>query len=103
MVDDDIVDLEGENGISTEDDDEEEPSMPGPGGDLNHTPSGILNPWTGEPIHLSEDQDENSAPDDSGLVGWPSNMLREFSGGGGMSTSLAHLTCPPPSLTMSMV
>ena len=38
MADDDIVDLEGENGISTEDDDEEEPSMPGPGGDLNHTP-----------------------------------------------------------------
>ena len=25
--------------------------------------AGILNPWTGEPIHLSEDQDENSAPD----------------------------------------
>ena len=31
---------------------------------LNNFPTaGILNPWTGEPIHLSEDQDENSAPD----------------------------------------
>ena len=30
-------------------------------------------------------------------------MLRDFSGGGGMSTSLAQLSCPPPSLTMSMV
>lgn len=41
MIDDDIVDLEGEsNGISTEDDEEEEPSMPGPGGaaDMGHTP-----------------------------------------------------------------
>ena len=38
MADDDIVDLDGENGISTEDDEEEEPSMPGPGGDMNHTP-----------------------------------------------------------------
>ena len=25
--------------------------------------AGILNPWTGEPIHLSEDHDDNSAPD----------------------------------------
>ena len=30
-------------------------------------------------------------------------MLRDFSGGGGMSTSLAQSPCPPPSLTMSMV
>jgi len=53
MADDDIVDLEESNGISTEDDEEEEPiSVPGPGGDITHTPSGILNPWTGEPIHL---------------------------------------------------
>ena len=41
MVDDDIVDLEGvdSNGVSTEDDEEEEPSMPGPGGtaDMSHT------------------------------------------------------------------
>ena len=39
MVDDDIVDLEESNGISTEDDEEEEPSMPGPGEpDMNHRP-----------------------------------------------------------------
>ena len=37
IVDDDIVDLEESNGISTEDDEEEEPSMPGPGG--ANTPS----------------------------------------------------------------
>ena len=39
MADDDIVDLEESNGISTEDDEEEEPiSVPGPGGDITHTP-----------------------------------------------------------------
>ena len=39
MADDDIVDLEESNGISTEDDEEEEAIiMPGPGGDMTHTP-----------------------------------------------------------------
>ena len=48
IVDDDIgiVDLEDQsNGISTEDDEEEEPSMPGPGGDMDHRPCKYFSPY----------------------------------------------------------
>ncbi|XP_059090073.1 longitudinals lacking protein, isoforms A/B/D/L-like isoform X2 [Tigriopus californicus] len=56
---DDIVDLDGSNGIDSEE--EEEPSMPGPDGhDSPATlPRALINPWTGEEMSLNYDAGES--------------------------------------------
>merc|ERR1719411_978546 len=74
-VADDIAEIDNSNGVSEE---EEEPSMPGPGGELAEAANEIINPWTGGKFNLSEEAEDNAAQDDTGLVGWP-NMLGEFS------------------------
>ncbi|XP_059090070.1 protein tramtrack, beta isoform-like isoform X1 [Tigriopus californicus] len=86
---DDIVDLDGSNGIDSEE--EEEPSMPGPDGhDSPATlPRALINPWTGEEMSLNYDAGESPnhrGGGDTGLVGWQSaaaaaaaSLLGEFS------------------------
>jgi len=85
MEADDIAEVDHSNGVSEE---EEEPSMPGPGGELADAASEIINPWTGSKLQLSEENDDNSAQEDTGLVGWP-NMLGD-------------LTAPPNLATPSL-
>merc|ERR1712012_1228592 len=86
MENDDIAEIDNSNGVSEE---EEEPSMPGPGGELAEAANEIINPWTGGKFNLSEEAEDNHAQDDTGLVGWP-NMLGEFS-------ETAHNPNLPPS------
>merc|ERR1711884_1023367 len=83
---DDIAEIDNSNGVSEE---EEQPSMPGPGGELAEAANEIINPWTGGKFNLSEEAEDNHAQDDTGLVGWP-NMLGEFS-------ETAHNPNLPPS------
>lgn len=72
-----VTDLDNSNGVSEE---EEEPSMPGPGGEnFAEAASEIINPWTGGRLQLSDEVDENSAHDDTGLVWGPNIHLGDFS------------------------
>merc|ERR1712029_1150564 len=58
MENDDIAEIDNSNGVSEE---EEEPSMPGPGGELAEAANEIINPWTGGKFNLSEEAEDNHA------------------------------------------
>jgi len=60
MENDDIAEIDNSNGVSEE---EEEPSMPGPGGELAEAANEIINPWTGGKFNLSEEAEDNHAQD----------------------------------------
>lgn len=77
MEADDIAEVDHSNGVSEE---EEEPSMPGPGGELAEAATEIINPWTGGKLQLSEENDDNSAQEGVDVPVFPSPLMEQISG-----------------------